>query len=128
MKIIYLSGKLKGANWKETYHNIRIAKRAAVIIMNAGGGQYGVFCPHSHSENLGAFSETFWLRFDFELIPKCDGMIMLSGWKDSNGAYLEYVHAIQHNIPVFKSRKLKRMSYLEAKRLIACFDRVFNAD
>jgi len=64
-----------------------------------------VICPHLN---------TFWpitacgvpqdeyVRRDLIIVERCDGVVMMPDWEDSEGAVTEYLFARLHNIPVWE--------------------------
>jgi len=87
MKLCYISGKYFGETNDETYENIQIARKAAVMLWCKG---WAVICPHLNTAFMDGIVplETF-LQGDFEMVSRCDAVFMLPNWQDSKGAKRE---------------------------------------
>lgn len=96
MKLVYISGKYRGASHNEVYENIQTARRHAVTLWECG---YAVICPHLNTQFMeGLCSEKKFLKGDLVILSKCDYIYMLPNWKDSKGARVEYKFAKDHGI------------------------------
>ncbi len=96
MKSVFISGPYTGTKYDEEYENMMKASAAAAHYIKMG---YAVFCPHSmmlpidHNFNNGMIEYTDWLELTLYWLEKCDIVIFLPGWKDSNGCKVEHMVA-----------------------------------
>jgi hypothetical protein len=93
MKSVYVAGPYSGA---EDVNVLRAAEVAADYIKRG----WIVFCPHTHSniidrkfnkDKLITYED--WLILDLYWLSRCDAIHMVSGWRLSKGASLEYLVA-----------------------------------
>ena len=42
------------------------------------------------------------MRRDLIIVERCDGVVMMPDWEESEGAVTEYLFARLHNIPVWE--------------------------
>ena len=100
MKVIYIAGKYLGDSDWETYLNIHHARVAAHRLWHEG---WAVICPNGNTAFFGGIGERDkndpngdwqrWINGDLEILSRCDAIYMLSNWRDSEGAILEYNRA-----------------------------------
>ena len=113
--IIYVSGAYMGKdNGKSINNNIKLARKEAIKLWERG---YTVICPHLNTQNFEKDCKCTYddyLIGDCELIKRCNGVLMLDNWKDSNGASIERQTALDYDIPVFYTVQ-KLESYFENK-------------
>jgi nucleoside 2-deoxyribosyltransferase len=66
---------------------------------------FSVHCPHMNTAFMdgvwGKNDKEKWLEVDFEIIRRCDCIVMIPGWEKSEGAKAERKLAKELNIPVF---------------------------
>lgn len=94
--IIYLAGKYTG----DIDANIAAARKVAIELWEKG---YTVICPHlncAHFEQDCKCEYYEYLQGDFEIIERCDAVVMLPGWHDSVGSKREFEHAILYDVEV----------------------------
>lgn len=101
MKVAYVAGKYRDS--RGPYYireNIRAAEAVAVELWRMG---FAVICPHKNTEFFdGAAPDEVWLKGDLELIRRCDLVVMVPGWEDSQGSRAEYALAAKLRLPVFQ--------------------------
>ena len=114
MKLVYIAGPY-GAKTAEAEDpdaaiaksglqielNIRHARREAIRLWEAG---YAVICPHLNTARMELdckLDHAGYLAGDFEIIRRCDALVMLRGWETSKGSAMEKAHAESLAIPVF---------------------------
>lgn len=101
-KLIYVSGAITPT--KENPHiktNIRLLHLASVRLFMAG---FSVYCPAvAWFHDPGAYGEAWQviMEMDFVILKRCNGVYMLSNWKDSRGSVLEHDYALELKLPVF---------------------------
>ncbi len=96
--IVYLSGCYTNGNTEE---NIAAARKVAIELWEK---KYTVLAPHlntAHFEKDCKCEYEDYLRGDFELIARCDAVIMLQGWNLSGGSTRERKYAEQLGVPVY---------------------------
>lgn len=99
--IIYISGKYTGKTEAETIENIAAARKVAVELWEKG---FTVICPHLNTslfETDCNVDYATYLKGYLEILARCDAMILLPNWEQSEGANIEYDFAVAHYIPVY---------------------------
>lgn len=95
MNIAYISGPYRAETMNQVYNNIQIAREYAIKYWKLG---YMVFCPHMNTALMdGAVEGEPWLKGDLEFIRRLkstDIMVMLPGWRNSEGAKTEHDVAV----------------------------------
>lgn len=99
MKVVYIAGKFRGANHWEIHRNVFEAEALALEVWKIG---MVAICPHA---NTAHFQDTMpdgtWLEGDLEILSRCDALLAVDNWEDSEGAKKEIEFAYEHKIPVF---------------------------
>ena len=97
MKVIFISGRITAPTSYQMAENVRHAHMASLKLMKRG---YATICPHKNTEGLGGAlhrdsEDDFegWMAMDLEILSRCDGILMLKGWKQSRGSKREYAKA-----------------------------------
>lgn len=99
MKVIYISGKFRGPNSWAIEQNIRKAEELSLEVWRIGAV---AMCPHLNTRFYqGALPDQVWLDGDLELVKRCDAMLMVDNWQDSEGAKLEHQFAQALKQPIF---------------------------
>lgn len=107
--IVYLAGKYSG----DIEANIDYARDLAIELWEEG---YTVICPHlntAHFETDCDLTYEEYLQGDFEIILRCDAVVMMPNWRDSAGATQEYEWAMRHSVPVYEYPTLPRITRTE---------------
>ena len=97
MKVIYIAGKYRG----DIDANIAIARKVAIELWEMG---HAVFCPHLNTQHFEVdccVPEDAYIQGDLEILKRCDGVVMLPGWRESKGATQEYYAALRAGLPVW---------------------------
>lgn len=98
MQLLFISGKYRGKSIFEVYENIQIARRYAIKYWQKG---YAVICPHTNSALFdGSCDDDVWLKGDLYILKRCDVIVMLPGWKESQGAVEEHKLAQQIGLQI----------------------------
>lgn len=101
MKMIYIAGKYCDTRGDWYQHlNIELAKKVARFFWYKG---YAVICPHTNTAWMGTSSPDnwdMWMAGDFEMVRRCDTIVMLPNYKDSKGAMAELELAKQIGIDI----------------------------
>jgi len=102
MKLTYTAGPYNAPTLYGIVCNIKNAEDVAVDLWRMG---YAVICPHKNTAmmdgTLDKDDREMWLEGDFEMIRRCDCIVMIPGWEKSEGAKAERKLAKELNIPVF---------------------------
>lgn len=116
--IIYLAGPIRPKGDQTIEGNLAVAKAAALELWGKG---YAVICPHANTdlpyaeaEKLG--SPEIWLNGDLEIIARCDAVIVMPNWEQSEGTKGEIVFAKERNIPITYYPELPTIPITELKR------------
>lgn len=107
-KVIYIAGPFRAANQWEQEQNIRRAEALSLEIWKLGGV---ALCPHLNTRYFsGALPDEVWLAGDLELLRRCDAVMLVTGWTDSDGAKHEVDVAKDNGIPVFYPEEFFRLA------------------
>lgn len=62
---------------------------------------YAVFCPHMNSALMdGTMPDDYWMNEDLEILHRCDAIVMLKDWEQSEGARIEHQKAVDWELSV----------------------------
>lgn len=99
MKVIYIAGKYRGPNAWAVEQNIRAAEDIAAKVWAMG---HAALCPHANARHMeGVASDDVFLAGTLELMRRCDAVVLVPNWRDSEGARAEVAEAERLGIPVF---------------------------
>jgi len=97
--VVYIAGPFRGDHAYAIRRNIRRAEAAALEVWSLG---MVALCPHLNTANFqGVLPDQVWLGGDLELLRRCDAILLVSGWQESEGAKREEQEAEDRGIPVF---------------------------
>lgn len=108
--LLYVAGPYSG----DVEQNISKARAIAVELWKK---DHSVICPHmnsAHMEGDGIEWETF-MQGDYQMIARCDGLVMVPGWENSKGATLEKQYAESLGIPVWFAPDLPELHPVEKR-------------
>ncbi|MEW5804688.1 MAG: DUF1937 family protein [bacterium] len=98
MKVAYIAGPYRASTPHGIVKNIRAAEAVSLKYWQQG---FAVICPHKNTALLdGVFSDTLWLEGGLTILSRCDTIIMMSGWENSEGARKEHEFALNHGIEI----------------------------
>ena len=84
--LLYTAGPIT-ANCDGTMaEHVERAKGIAVRLRREG---WSVVCPHLNSAEIAGFTLDDYLREDFTILRRCDALVLLPGWRNSQGAIRE---------------------------------------
>jgi hypothetical protein len=113
MQVVYIAGPFRANNSWAMEQNIRRAEELALLVWRIGC--CAVICPHTNTRFFqGAADDAIWLEGDLELLRRSDVVLMVPGWKASQGATKEYELARELKKPVFQQLSALR-SYLSGR-------------
>jgi hypothetical protein len=93
MKVVFISGPYRANSISGVVKNIRTAEKHAVKYWKLG---YMVYCPHKNTALLdGACPDEVWLKGNLEMLRRCDIVVMLPGWDESEGSVIEHNNALE---------------------------------
>lgn len=99
-KLAYVAGPYRSPTVNGIHENKEAARRVAVALWQMG---FDVFCPHTSSGMMdGAVTDARFLEFGLRMVPICDCLVLVDGWRRSSGTLKEIERAKEHNKPVFQ--------------------------
>lgn len=99
--LIYIAGPLRAPDEYSRRMLKQEAERAMLRLLRYG---YAVHCPHTHTYGLGgAVPERLFMRAEETIMLRCDAVLVLPGWFNSEGTMAEIDIAAEHDIPAFSS-------------------------
>lgn len=97
--VAYTAGRYRAATEDGLYQNIQLARRCAVDCWTAG---LIPLAPQLNSAFMGGIaSDRTFLDGTMELLRRCDLVVMLPNWRESQGAIAERQEALRLGIPVY---------------------------
>lgn len=94
MKVAYIAGPYRASSPSGTLKNIMAAREVALKYWKLG---YAVICPHLNTALFdGEAADALWMAGDIEIMLRCDVVVMMSNWQDSEGARCEEQYALEH--------------------------------
>jgi hypothetical protein len=109
--LVYVSGRYTGT----IDANIQAARAVAIALWEHG---HTALCPHlntQHFEQDCKASYEDYIRGDLEMVARCDALVMVAGWEESNGAKIERDYALGLGIPVFQYPEMPENNLTEQR-------------
>lgn len=81
--------------------NIAVARDIALEVWKAG---HVAACPHMNTaffEQHVELPDEVYLKGDFEILARCDAILMIPGWEGSDGSVAELAFAKEQGIPIY---------------------------
>lgn len=110
--VCYVAGPYRASNEYLVKQNIRKAEDIAVQLWFFG---WVPICPHMNTAFFGGaygLPDTVWLQGDLEIIKRCDFVVVIPGWRNSQGTKHEIEIAKQAGLPVYYWEDEKDQSFL----------------
>jgi hypothetical protein len=105
MMVVYVAGKFRGPDHWAIAENIRAAERVALEVWRLG---FACICPHTNTAHFqGAAPDAVWLEGDLEMLRRCDAVVVVPGWEESEGARSEVALARSRGMPVLTLDELR---------------------
>ena len=99
IRIVYIAGPYRAPNANGILRNILAARELAIRVWQAG---LVPLCPHLNSACMdGVVPDDAFLRGDLDLLMRCDAVLCLPNWPESEGARREIALANKRDIPIF---------------------------
>lgn len=116
--IVYLAGPIRPKGDQTLEGNVAIAKSVALELWKSG---YTVICPHANSDLPVALAEkevesSRWLTGDLEIVARCDAVVVLPNWEQSEGTKGEIAFAKERNIMIAYYPDLPTIPLTEIQR------------
>ena len=101
--LIYIAGPFRGETAWRIAENVHEAEKVGFMVASIG---YMPVIPHSMTGSFhGTVTDSFWLAGTLQLMTRCDGVLMMEKWRESEGANLEHFRAKEIGLPVRYSIK-----------------------
>lgn len=115
-KLVYIAGPYSANTQQEIEANITRAIGAAVWCAEH---RIFYFCPHMNSAYMDKLSPNtpvlFYYAMDEEILSRCDAVLVLPGWENSEGTLAEIEYCKLHHVPYFYGREGLLNWYREEK-------------
>ena len=104
MKLIYVAGAYTGKSYSEIDDNIRKAEAVSIMLFKKG---WNVFTPHKNTAHYEIYEEVAgltyhtWIETTKDMLRRCDCIIMMRDWENSNGSVGELEIAKKMGIPIY---------------------------
>jgi hypothetical protein len=86
---LYLAAPFSARNGRTVLDNVRVAQFWGAAIFRTG--LVYVLVPHNASAGMEvALTEVEWIEFTKDLMRRCDGVIFVPGWSESDGCIGEF--------------------------------------
>lgn len=87
-KHVYIAGPYRGPNAWMVEKNIRRAENAGFEVAKLGAVPV---IPHTMYRYFdGTLEDYVWLRYSMSLLKRCDAMLLIEGWRHSEGSSAEH--------------------------------------
>lgn len=99
--LTYVSGKYRDKTAEGIRANIALAREVGIKLWAAG---HATITPHLNTINFeddSGLSDEVYLDGDLTILARCDAIVMLENWTDSEGARHEHEYALARGIPVY---------------------------
>lgn len=114
MKLCYVSGAYRAPTINGVYQNIQAARAVAGACWVRG---FATICPHMNTAFMdGLAPDAVWLDGDLEMVRRCDLVVVVPGWEQSQGTRAEIAEAQAHGIPVHSFPDVPHPDTIVARR------------
>lgn len=102
---IYIAGAYRAPTPWQITENIHAARLLSLAVWKLGAV---ALCPHANTALFdGEADDAIWLEGDLELLRRCDAILMVPNWKQSQGASAEWRFAKAQRLATFSADQLK---------------------
>ena len=99
MKLVYIAGPYRSQTIWGVEQNVQAAQHAGAQVMRVPG-LYPVI-PHMNTRHMeGIVDDSHVLAGTLEMLRRCDAVLVIEGWKNSEGARGEVDEAVRLGLPV----------------------------
>jgi len=95
--VLYIAGPFTAGHGRTEEENITAAKKVAEKYFKMG---YTTITPHVNTWHMEGCKYQDYLDADFEVIRRCDAIVMMKNWRESGGATQEHNLALERYIPI----------------------------
>jgi len=109
--ILYIAGPYRG----DVGSNIKLAREMAIKLWEAG---HVAITPHLNTQNFEddcILKNGEYIVGDLKILARCDGILMLPGWEDSEGARVERRYAHDRHIPIYNYPDIPPLNFTETR-------------
>lgn len=99
MKLVYVAGPFRAPTPEGVFGNILRAEAVGYEVAKLGASPV---IPHANTRSLHShIDEAFMLEATLELMRRCDALVLVEGWQESQGTRDEMCEAHFLGLPVF---------------------------
>jgi nucleoside 2-deoxyribosyltransferase len=99
MKLVYIAGPYRGSSFLKQEQNIAAARAFGAQVPALGAMPV---IPHTNTAHFDELAPAqFWLDGTLEMMRRCDAVLAMPNWRQSEGARGEIAEAERIGIPVF---------------------------
>lgn len=99
-QLAYVSGPYRAPTAWRRHQNIENAKTIGLDLLMMG---YAVHVPHANTAHMdGELPDACFLQADLTVLRRCDLVVLVPGWRESEGARAEVAEARRLGIPVYE--------------------------
>lgn len=97
--VVYIAGPYRAPTPWGIEQNVRRAETAALAVWKSGAV---ALCPHLNTRHFQhELPDERWLEGDLDLLERCDAVLFIEGWLNSEGSKVEHAYAEHIGLPVF---------------------------
>lgn len=105
MELVYVAGPYRGKSKNKIINKLQVIRnviRARAVAKQLWEMGYAVICPHSNSALFsGVAPDKAFLEGSIAMLKQCGSIVMLPGWRDSEGSKAELRAALQYRKKIF---------------------------
>lgn len=109
--LLYVAGPYRG----DVTENIAKARAVGIEIWKAG---HVAIVPHlntAHFEEDSNLKDDVFLNGDIDILRRCDGIVLVPGWEESEGANSELMYAKYLDMPIWIYPEIPQLQPVEVK-------------